>query len=255
MDSLITEELIIKLIRWISEQMEKSGGKKAVIGISGGKDSTVTAALLVKALGKENVIGVIMPNKIQSDINYAYEVCEYLDINFIESNISNIYNEFQNNLKKGEGYLYKDISDKTNLNLPPRIRMTLLYAISQSIPKARVVNTGNLSERWIGYTTLYGDNTGTFAPLAEFTSSEVVEIGRYLNLPNKFITKIPADGLTGNTDEDVIGFSYETLNTYIRTGFIEDKKIKDKIDNLHSYNEFKFKTIPTFKNFLPKIQK
>lgn len=255
MISLINEEMILNLIEWINKKMEESGGKKAVIGISGGKDSTVTAALLVRALGKENVIGVLMPNKTQSDIKYAYEVCEYLDIKFIESNIVNIYNEFYNNLEKAKGVLYEEISEKTNLNLPPRIRMTLLYAISQSIPNARVINTGNLSERWIGYTTLYGDNTGTFAPLGEFTSDEVIEIGRLLKIPDKFIYKIPADGLTGNTDEEVIGFSYKVLNRYIRTGKIEDENIKNKIDNLHSYNQFKFKSIPTFNNYLPKITK
>ena len=129
--------------------------------------------------------------------------------------------------------------------------MTILYALSQSIEDSRVIHTGNLSERWIGYTTVYGDNTGALSPLGNFTSQEVIQIGRYLKIPEKFIVKPPADGLTGKTDEMVLGFSYDLLNKYIRTGEIADLKTKEKIDAMHKYTGFKFEPIPLFSNGLP----
>lgn len=244
------KELIDELILWIRSEMDRIGGKKMLIGISGGKDSSVVAALGVKALGKENVIGVLMPKGEQSDIDFAYELCELLDIKNITVAIDGIWEEYFKSFEKIPKNLMPEVTRDTNINLSPRIRMSILYALSQSIESSRVVHTGNLSEKWIGYTTVYGDNTGAFSPLGNFTSDEVIQIGRYLDLPEKFIIKPPADGLTGKTDEMVIGFSYDTLNKYIRTGEIDDLKIKEKIDRMHDYTEFKFKAIPAFKNDL-----
>lgn len=246
------ETITDKLIDWIKSSLEKSGGDSVVLGISGGKDSSVVAALSARAIGKENVYGVLLPNGNQKDISFAYELCEELEIQHVNVPVDGISSEFFNSLNDlSSNNFIETISDKTQLNLLPRIRMTMLYAISQSIRNSRVMNTGNLSEGWIGYTTLYGDNTGAFAPLADFTSEEVIEIGRYLGLKDKFVDKIPEDGLTGNTDEEVIGFSYSVLNKYIREGIIEDEKIKKKIDKMHRESRFKFDTMPVYENNLP----
>lgn len=246
------EAIINELIGWIKATLEKTGGDSVVIGISGGKDSSVAAALCAKALGRENVYGVLLPKGEQKDISFAYEVCEKLGIQYINVPVDRVSNEFIGSLNSLIERKFIDrISDVTKLNLLPRIRMSMLFAISQSLRKSRVINTSNLSERWIGYTTLYGDNTGAFAPLAQFTSDEVIEIGRYLGLDDKFVDKVPEDGLTGHTDEEVIGFSYSVLNRYIREGTIEDQEIKKKIDRMHRESRFKFETFPVYENGLP----
>lgn len=243
------------LILWIQSIMKKTGGTKAILGISGGKDSSIVAALCKEALGKDNVIGVIMPDGIQNDISFSFGICRELDIKYLHIPINTITSEFLQIIDKEKEGLIKDISSNTKINLPPRVRMTLLYGLSQSIPGSRVINTGNLSENWIGYTTLYGDNTGAFAPLASLTSDEVIQLGSLLNLPDKYIVKPPADGLTGKTDEDVLGFTYETLNKYIRKGILPDKPIKDKIDRMHQQSKFKFSDIPIFPSNLPLLNK
>lgn len=245
------DTITTNLVNWIKDMMENTGGYKAVIGISGGKDSSVVAALCVRALGKENVVGILMPNGIQDDISYARELCSFLEIHSIEMNIIDIFNGINHSLSKVNKSIVPEISQQTSLNLPPRIRMTVLYALSQSISNSRVINTSNLSEDWIGYATIYGDTAGAFSPLGMLTSDEVIQIGHYIGLPDKFIYKKPSDGLTGKTDEDVFGFSYEVLNKYIRDEKIEDKEIKNKIDNMHKNSRFKFLPIPMFSPDLP----
>lgn len=239
------------LVHWTRDMMKNTGGEKAILGISGGKDSSVVAALLVEAIGKENVVGVLMPDGVQYDISYAKEVVEYLGIKSVEVNIKGITNEVLSAVGSIESGVLPSISKQTGLNIPPRVRMTLLYGISQSIDNSRVINTSNLSEDWIGYATLYGDTTGAFSPLGMLTSDEVVQLGRLLGLPDKFLSKVPSDGLTGKTDEDVFGFSYAVLNRYIRQGLIEDPVIKEKIDRMHLYSRHKFLPIPMFKSDLP----
>lgn len=248
----VTDDLIL----WIKDQLELSGGNKIILGISGGKDSSVAAALCALAIGKENVYGVLMPDGIQQDIEYAHTLVDTIGINKITLNIENITSAFKDLLDQSidENFI-SGITKQTSLNLPPRVRMTLVHALSQSIDNARVVNTGNLSEKWIGYTTVYGDNTGAFAPLAGLTSDEVMDLGIYLGLPDFLAFKAPSDGLTGKTDEDVIGFTYKVLNKYIRTGEIEDQEIKEKIDHLHKINKFKFSPIPCFPSPLPINEK
>ncbi len=241
------------IINWIRFMMKESGGKSAVIGISGGKDSSVVAALCKVALGEENVYGVLMPNGPQSDIDFAREICDFLKIKNIELPINPITESFYKSLSKAEGSFIDKTSDQTRLNLPPRIRMTLLYAFSQSIDGSRVINTSNISEDWVGYATIYGDTAGAFAPIGMLTTDEVVQVGRYLEIPEKFIAKIPEDGLTGKTDEEVLGFSYQLLNRYIREGKIEDNLIREKIDKMHKNSRFKFKPIPMFYSDLPVL--
>ena len=245
------KKAIHELIDWIKMSMESSGGRKAIIGISGGKDSSVVAALCKEALGKENVIGVLLPNGVQGDISYAEGICEFLDIKHTTLNIEEMISVFINFLQGVDKNIVGEISKQTRLNIPPRVRMTLLYAISQSIEDARVINTSNISEDWIGYATIYGDTAGAFSPLGMFTSDEVIQIGKYLGIPNKFVVKEPSDGLTGKNDEEIFGFSYEVLNRYIREGTIEDKNTKEKIDKMNKYSRFKFLPIPMYDPKLP----
>lgn len=237
-----------KTITWIRDWFDKNGKDcYAVIGISGGKDSTVAAALCVKALGKDRVFGVLMPNGQQLDINVAQDVCEWLDIDHITVNIWSTCHELKHQIKP---QLQDHWSAQTSTNLPPRIRMTTLYAVSQTLG-GRVINTCNYSEDYVGYSTRYGDSAGDVSPLGKFTVQEVKAIGKELGLPDRFINKTPADGLCGKSDEDNLGFTYETLDNYIRNGITPDADVKTRIDNLHEKNKFKLETIPTFDYFYP----
>lgn len=230
-------------VEWIRNWFEENGsGCKAVIGISGGKDSTVVAALCVEALGRDRVFGVLMPNGEQPDIDDAIDVVNHLGIDFTKINISVACSDIAGRVYYG----IREVTEQARINLPPRIRMVILYAISQSIG-GRVANTCNLSEDWIGYSTRYGDGAGDFAPLGGLTCSEVVQIGLALGLPEEMVKKVPSDGLCGKTDEDSFGFSYAVLDHYIRTGECKDIAIKAKIDYLHKKNEFKLKPIPVFR--------
>lgn len=236
------EKTTSELVAWIQDWFEQNGkGCNAVIGISGGKDSSVVAGLCVKALGKERVIGVLMPNGEQRDIDCAKQLVEFLDIPYFVCNIKESVDGALNALT-GAGV---EISRQTRINLPPRIRMSVLYALSQS-NNGRVANTCNLSEDFVGYSTRYGDSAGDFAPLGKLTVQEVKAIGNYLGLPKNLVDKVPSDGLTERTDEDNLGFTYAVLDRYIREGVCEDKVVKAKIDRLHKMNEFKLKPIPAF---------
>lgn len=228
-------------IAWIQDWFEKNGkGCNAIIGISGGKDSSVVAALCCKALGKERVFGVLMPDGEQCDIDYSHDLCDFLEIDNIVVDIhpavAGVYESLGGRV---------EISEQSKINLPPRIRMTTLYAISQS-KNGRVANTCNLSEDWVGYSTRYGDSAGDFGPISHLTVAEVKEMGRYLGLPEKFIEKAPSDGLSGKTDEDKLGFTYAMLDKYIREGIIDDEEKKAKIDRLHVINKFKLETLPVY---------
>ena len=236
---LVTNELL----EWLRDWFLKNGKDcNAIIGISGGKDSTVTAALCVKALGKDRVIGVMMPNGNQKDINDSIKVCEILGIKNYTVNIKDTVDTLLNTIKLSG---VNELTNQTIINLPPRVRMSTLYAISQS-NNGRVINTCNLSEDWVGYSTRYGDSAGDLAPLAKLTVDEVRKIGLELGLPYDLVYKIPSDGLCGKTDEDNLGFTYEVLDKYLRTGICEDLKIKELIDKKHKINEFKLKLMDSY---------
>lgn len=231
-------------VRWIKEWFEENGKDcKAVVGISGGKDSSVVAALCVEALGKDRVVGVLMPNGEQKDIYVAHDLCKVLDI---EYHFINIHNAFLAVKREVKSSLDDHWSEQTATNLPARLRMCVLYAVSQTIG-GRVANTCNLSEYWVGYCTVYGDGAGDFSPLSNLTVAEVKAIGYECGLPERFIEKIPIDGLCGKTDEDNLGFSYAVLDRYIRTGEIDNVDIKKKIDEMHEKNLFKLQVMPSFK--------
>lgn len=243
------KETTEKAAQWIRDFFEKNGkGCNAVIGISGGKDSSICAALCVEALGKERVIGVLMPNGEQSDIDMARLLVNHLDIKAVEVNINEAYKGVLNGLENAKpvnGFKMDDISNQTIVNLPPRLRMAVLYAVSQSC-NGRVANTCNLSEDWVGYSTRYGDSVGDFSPLARLTVAEVKEMGRFLGLPELLVDKVPSDGLCGKTDEDNLGFTYAVLDRYIRTGICEDPETKALIDDKHIKNKFKLELMPCF---------
>ena len=226
-------------IEWIRSFFEENGaGCNAVVGISGGKDSSIVAALCVEALGKERVIGVLMPNGVQADIDMAMLLVNHLGIKYY---VINIKDAVDAEVKA----LPFEPSVQTITNIPPRIRMTTLYAVAQS-NNGRVANTCNLSEDWVGYSTRYGDQAGDFSPCSFLTVDEMKQIGRLCGLPDVLIDKVPIDGLCGKTDEDNLGFTYAVLDRYIRTGEIDDENIKKNIDDRHRRNLFKLSYMPCF---------
>ena len=228
-------------VEWIRDFFDKNGkGCNAVVGISGGKDSSVVAALCVEALGKDRVIGVLMPCGEQHDIDCAYALVDHLGIKRYEVNVKAAIDGLKAAIPAELELSFQSVS-----NIPPRVRMTTLYAISQSC-NGRVANTCNLSEDWVGYSTRYGDSVGDFSPLSRLTVAEVKEIGHLLGLPAELVEKTPIDGLCGKTDEDNLGFTYAELDRYIRTGEIEDMDKKKLIDTKHRNNLFKLELMPCF---------
>ncbi|MBO4261204.1 MAG: NAD(+) synthase [Clostridia bacterium] len=235
--SKVRDELVV----WIRDFFEKNGkGCKAVVGISGGKDSSVAAAICAEALGRENVIGVLMPCGVQSDIEAAHMLVNHLGIRHFVVNIGESVKALKAAVPDA-----LEATRQAEINLPPRIRMSTLYYVSQCV-NGRVVNTCNLSEDYVGYSTRYGDSVGDFSPLSHLTVTEVRELGKLLGLPDALVYKAPSDGLSGKTDEDNLGFTYETLDRYIRTGVCDDPETKERIDRLNRINRFKLELMPSF---------
>lgn len=233
---LNVDKTIYNLIDWIQDYFSECGPEaKAIIGMSGGKDSTIAAMLLVKALGKERVIGAIMPNGAMKDINDAWTICEALGITYYTLNIGSVYNTYLD-------IFPFDLSEEGKINLAPRIRMATLYGLAAAIPgHCRVVNTSNASESYIGYCTKYGDLAGDFALLKNLYVREIYQIGTKLqlefpNVPLHLITKTPDDGLSGMSDEEKLGFSYEELDAYILDNSIPEFSVRANIDKRHKIN-------------------
>lgn len=234
------EKVKNECVQWIRDFFENNGkGCNAVVGISGGKDSSIVAALCVEALGRDRVIGVLMPNGEQADIDMAKLLVDTLGIKHFIVNIKDAVDGIINSIPF-------ELSEQSRVNLPPRIRMSTLYAVSQS-HNGRVANTCNLSEDWVGYSTRYGDSAGDFSPCSFITVREMKQIGRLLGLPDVLVDKVPIDGLCGKTDEDNLGFTYAELDRYIRTGEIDDMDKKARIDRMHVMNQFKLQLMPAFK--------
>ena len=233
------EKVKNECVEWIRDFFENNGkGCNAVVGISGGKDSSIVAALCVEALGKDRVIGVLMPNGEQADIDMAKLLVEHLGIRHYIINIKEAFDGIVNAMPF-------ELSEQSRVNLAPRIRMSTLYAVSQS-HNGRVANTCNLSEDWVGYSTRYGDSVGDFSPCSMLTVDEMKQIGRLLGLPDVLVDKVPIDGLCGKTDEENLGFTYAELDRYIRTGEIDDLEHKALIDRKHAMNLFKLQLMPAF---------
>lgn len=237
-----TKKVKNEIVQWIRDWFAENGKDcSAVVGISGGKDSTVVAGLCTEALGPERVIGVLMPNGRQNDFKDAVRVCDHLGIDYFVINIEDSVRGITKNMIAAG----IDLSVQTLTNLPARIRMSTLYAVSQS-ENGRVANTCNLSEDWVGYSTRYGDSAGDFSPISRLTVTEVKMMGKELGLPEDLVEKVPSDGLCGKTDEDNLGFSYAELDCYIRTGKCKNVVVKEKIDAMHRKNLFKLQLMPAF---------
>ena len=248
-------------IQWIKEYFKDNPDGKAIIGISGGKDSTIAAALCVEALGADRVIGVLMPNGKQKDISDSYEICGYLGIQSYEININQAYEGLIAGVAIGidkgfapleETFAFVDNNPMVKTNLPARLRMTTLYAVAAFYPNSRVVNTCNRSEDYVGYSTKYGDAAGDFSPLGNLTVREVLEIGDELGLPERLVHKAPSDGMCGKTDEDNLGFTYEQLDDHILGTAAVDEEVVEKIQRLHKVTRHKYKPMPMFDPYLEK---
>lgn len=242
-----------EVVQWIRDYFAENGPNcSVVVGVSGGKDSSVTAALCAEALGPERVVGVLMPNGVQPDIQDSRDLVAALGIPFVELNIEEGFQGMKHMLESNEELAKltgtTEMTNDARINLPPRLRMATLYAVGQMLPNgARVANTCNLSEDYVGYSTKYGDAAGDFSPLANLCVEEVLQIGEVLGLPERLVKKTPSDGLSGMGDEEKLGFTYAVLDRYIRTGEIDDLATKEKIDRLHRINLHKLRLMPSFK--------
>lgn len=243
------EKITAACIAWIQEWFRKNGNAetKAIIGISGGKDSTVVAGLLVKALGADRVIGVLMPNGVQADIEDSKRVVSHLGIKHYIININDAYK----GLTKALNESGLEETPQYISNTPARLRMTTLYGIGAMIGNCRVANTCNRSEDVQGYSTHYGDSAGDFAPVCRLTTEEVVAMGDYIGMPNDLTHKVPSDGMCGKTDEDNLGWKYSEINRIIR--FNEHTEHYDAIVNRYKWNKFKLEIVrlPAFEPGLP----
>lgn len=235
-----------EIIEWIKFYFKDNPDGKAIIGISGGKDSTICAKLLVEALGKDRVIGVLMPNHFQHDIEDSVNVCNLLGINYRQVNIGNAYNQLVWDIVGVD-----PVNEVIRTNLPSRLRMATLYAVAALYPNSRVVNTSNFSERYVGYSTKFGDGVGDFSPLGGLLVSEVLAVGDDLGLPYGLVHKAPADGMSGKTDEDNLGFTYADLDQYLiellngEPCSLPDD-IRDKIIARNKANIHKLAAMPRF---------
>ena len=270
------ENIYSNIIDRLKEFQKRNHVNGYVLGVSGGKDSTIVAKLLVDAIGKDKVLGVLMPNGIQSDIEDSIKVCNLLEINYHTINIRNIYNSIISAIHEPQssqtkmipdidGNWYPEtepedrkattnngfefqISSKACTNIPPRIRTTVLYAIAQSL-RYLVAGTGNKSERFVGWFTKWGDGACDINPIAHLTCSQVIELGDYLELPYDLVHKTPADGLTGKPDEDNLGFTYKELDSFINKfeksdGYVfPDNKVESNIFKMYFNSRHKFKPV------------
>ena len=232
------------IIKWIRDWFDENGtGCNAVIGISGGKDSTICCALLCEALGKERVVGIMLPNGKQHDLNVAQEICKYYGIKHFTIDIQHAVNTYKRMLEVNG----VEITLQTKYNIPPRVRMTTLYAFSQSL-NGRVVNTSNLSEDYVGWMTMFGDAAGDFSPLSFLTVTEVKKLGYEIGVPVKWVDKAPEDGLVGHTDEEALGVTYAQIDEYICSGQVEgNPEAEDRIKALHEKSAFKLKPMAAYK--------
>lgn len=228
---------IMNIVDDIRHYFATNGSKdtKAIIGISGGKDSTIAAALLVRALGSDRVIGVLMPDGDQKDIADARAVCEYLHIPHYTINIKYTTASFIEDIERNTDLIP---NGSVHTNMPARVRMTTLYNVAAMIG-GRVINTGNKSEAFVGYTTKYGDLAGDYAVLRDYYVTEIYQIGDALKLPADLVHKAPADGMSGKTDADNMGFTYEMLDDYLMNGVVPPADILKNIIDRHQRNRHK----------------
>lgn len=233
-----------RLVELIRETAATQGFSRVVVGVSGGKDSTVTAALCARALGKGNVYGVMLPDGEQKDISDSRAVCEALGIRQRTVNIDAIHQALkavtdQNGNTEGDGEFSVPVSRASDINVGPRLRMTVLRYIAQALD-ARLAGTGNLSEVTTGYCTKDGDTSCDFAVLGKLTSVEVVQVGLTMpELPGELVQKTPSDGLSGKSDEENMGLKYADIHRYLREGSCGDPQTDEKIRKREAANMHK----------------
>lgn len=232
-----------KAVAWLKAEFEKTGRDTAVVGCSGGKDSSVVIALCVEALGAENVVAVLMPNGRQDDFADATELVHHTGVRHAVVNISEPYQAFVKVMDP------LSLSEQARINLAPRIRMATLYAVAQSLDgKSTVVGTGNRSEAYVGYFTKWGDGAHDINPLQNLWVDEVIAVGDALGLPHHLVHKAPSDGLCGKTDEESLGVTYAEIKAYATTGTCGFPGKDALIEQMHQYSEHKRNPIPGFKN-------
>lgn len=234
------QQLTQDVIQWIKDYFKDNTDGKVICGISGGKDSTIVAALCVRALGADRVIGVLMPNGSQTDIEDSYRVCAFLGIKFFKVDISDSYCKLLGEIRQSTHIT--SMPPEVTTNLPSRLRMCTLYTIAALYPNSRVVNTSNFSERYVGYSTKFGDGAGDFSPLGNLTVREVLMIGDDLGLPYDLVHKTPSDGMSGMSDEEKLGFTYDELDSYL----FDEGPCSDRIKQLHKISEHKRINMPMF---------
>lgn len=231
-------------IKWIKEFVKTTKAKGVVVGNSGGKDSATVIAMATRALGKENVLTVAMPcNSIKEDLEDAKLVSDTFGVEFISVDLSNTYNELETTIS--DALEKNDLNEESKINMKPRIRMTTLYTIAQSLGYL-VIGTGNLSERMVGYTTKWGDSASDFNPIANFTALEVLEIGKYLGVPDKIINKAPSDGLSGKSDEEKMNVTYKQIEEYIETGKTDSNDAMEIIKKMNEFSKHKRSLVPVY---------
>ena len=231
-----------EIIDWIRAYFDEAGeNRPAIVGLSGGKDSSTVAALCARALGADRVRGVLLPQGEQWDIAVSRDLAEFLGIRHLVINIGDGADSILAAIREGG----LEPNRQAVINTPARIRMTILYAVAATLG-GLVANTCNLSEDWVGYATKFGDAAGDFSPLARLTVGEVKAVGRELGLPARFVDKTPEDGLSGLSDEENLGFSYDVLDRYIREGVCEDAQVRERIDRLHRANLHKQRAMPHY---------
>lgn len=248
---LITNTRRERIVQWIREYFATNKEGKVIIGISGGKDSTIAAALCVEALGADRVIGVMMPNGEQKDIDDSYEVCGALGIDHIMASVEDAFTSICREV--GESiYMYGGAYKAENhpmvkTNLPARLRMATLYTVAAFFPNSRVCGTSNLSEITVGYCTKGGDTVNDFAPLANCTVEEVYQIGeeyvRQGKLSKRLVYKTPNDGMSGKSDEEKMGVPYDAIDKSINNRYVGEKEARI-IRDMNTKTRHKFEPSP-----------
>lgn len=238
------------IIEFIRDYYKKNNLGGAILGISGGKDSGVVAALLVKALGKENVIGVTMPchSKDEDKID-AKLVSDYYGFKLINFDLTSTFDIFKEELQKLGNFSLEELKD-SDINIKPRLRMLTLYYLGAMYSKLHhktyiVAGTSNKCELYVGYFTKGGDSVSDISPIADFTVDEVIEIGKYLHVPETVLYKTPSDGLSGMSDEEKLGVTYKSIASYIENPLSVNLETRNKIKHMHEINSHKF-NIPTY---------
>ena len=240
-----------KVIDFIRNYYKENNLGGAILGVSGGKDSGVVAALFVKALGKENVIGVTLPcHSKEEDKIDAKLVSDYYGFDLINFDITGAFDAFKQELKNLGEFTLEELKN-SDINLKPRLRMSTLYYLAALYTSLKgktylVAGTSNKCEIYVGYFTKGGDNVHDISPIADFTVEEVIEIGKYLGVPDKVLFKTPNDGLSNMTDEDKLGVKYSDIASYMENKDSVDNQVREKIEKLHKASLHKF-NIPTYR--------